>query len=204
MNYFSRPYIASIAVAMLLGLGVAVAPPGVAGAIVWHLRSYWRVPVPAAALQFTGVPGRARGRRGQRFRAETQAQGSSRRVVTLIDHDAPAAQAGIRVNDVVLQLNGQPVEGAEQFGRMLREIPAGRKISLVISRDGDTQTMPFNLSTTRRWSTDVWKKLEQRQRYRFSPAPGLGILAPAAPRRAFRAASTCRSVGSSPERGRDG
>ena len=28
-------------------------------------------------------------------------------VITLIDHDAPAAQAGIHVNDVVLQVNGQ-------------------------------------------------------------------------------------------------
>src|ERR1700728_2975562 len=40
-------------------------------------------------------------------------------VITLIDHDAPAAQAGVRVNDVVLQVNGQAVEGAEQFSRMM-------------------------------------------------------------------------------------
>ena len=51
-------------------------------------------------------------------------------VITLIDHDAPAGQVGLKVNDVVLQLNGQPVEGAEQLRRMLREIPAGRKISV--------------------------------------------------------------------------
>src|ERR1035438_7180809 len=28
-------------------------------------------------------------------------------VITLIDHDAPAGQVGLKVNDVVLQLNGQ-------------------------------------------------------------------------------------------------
>ena len=36
-------------------------------------------------------------------------------VVTLIDHDAPAGQIGLKVNDVVLQLNGLNVEGAEQL-----------------------------------------------------------------------------------------
>ncbi len=61
-------------------------------------------------------------------------------VITLIDHDAPAGQIGLKVNDVVLQLNGQNVEGAEQLRRMLKEIPPGRKVSLEISRDGNIQT----------------------------------------------------------------
>src|SRR6516162_11010633 len=46
-------------------------------------------------------------------------------LITLIDHDAPAGQAGLRVNDVVLEVDGQREEGSEQFSRMLREIPAG-------------------------------------------------------------------------------
>src|SRR3974390_49570 len=58
-------------------------------------------------------------------------------LITLIDHDAPASQVGLRVNDVVLEIDGQRVEGSEQFGRMLREIPAGRKVKLVVSRDGN-------------------------------------------------------------------
>ncbi len=31
-------------------------------------------------------------------------------VITLIDHDAPAAQVGLRVNDVLLQVNGQTID----------------------------------------------------------------------------------------------
>ncbi len=67
-------------------------------------------------------------------------------VITLIDHDAPAGQIGLRVNDVVLKLNGQRVEGAEQLRRMLREIPAGRKVSMEISRDGNIQTLAVELA----------------------------------------------------------
>ena len=66
-------------------------------------------------------------------------------VITLIDHDAPAGQVGLRVNDVVLEMDGQTVENADQLRRMLREIPAGRKITLTISRDGLEQTLAVEL-----------------------------------------------------------
>lgn len=96
-------------------------------------------------------------------------------LITLIDHDAPAGQAGLRINDVVLELNGQKVEGAEQFGRMLREIPAGRKISLLISRDGTPQTIAVQLCDRKVMEQDVWNRLSHQGD--ASPAPpALGIL----------------------------
>jgi membrane-associated protease RseP (regulator of RpoE activity) len=97
-------------------------------------------------------------------------------VVTLIDHDAPAAQAGLRINDVVLELNGQAVEGAEQFSRMLREIPAGRKVSLLISRDGNAQTLAVQLADRKAMEQDVWNKIGNGGE-EFSPVGGMGILA---------------------------
>lgn len=96
-------------------------------------------------------------------------------VVTLIDHDAPAAQAGIRVNDVVLQVNGQPVEGAEQFGRMLREVPAGRSVVLAISRDGVAQTITVQLADRKKMEHDVWNRLDNGGDSTTS-APSMGIL----------------------------
>jgi len=96
-------------------------------------------------------------------------------VVTLIDHDAPAAQVGLRVNDVLLEVNGQAVESAEAFGRMMREIPPGRKITLVVSRDGSTQTMTVQLVDRKKLDTDIWNKLNSGSDI-SSPATGLGIL----------------------------
>jgi membrane-associated protease RseP (regulator of RpoE activity) len=80
-------------------------------------------------------------------------------LITLIDHDAPAGQIGLKVNDVVLALNGQNVEGAEQLRRMLREIPPGRKVSLEISRDGNIQTLAVQLADRKAMEHDVWDKI---------------------------------------------
>jgi len=96
--------------------------------------------------------------------------------IALIDHDAPAAQAGIRVNDVVVQVNGQAVEGAEQFSRMLHEIPAGRSVSLVVSRDGNLQTIVVQLVDRKKMEHDVWNRLGNGGSDTAIPAPALGIL----------------------------
>ena len=96
-------------------------------------------------------------------------------VITLIDHDAPAGQIGLKVNDVVVKLNGQAVEGAEQLRRMLREIPPGRKVSLEISRDGNLQTLAVQLADRKAMEQDVWNKLGNGGDV-FAPGPGMGIL----------------------------
>src|SRR6516162_6797332 len=59
--------------------------------------------------------------------------------------DSPAAKAGLKENDVVTEINGQRVEGAEQFRRMIREIPAGRTAQFTIWRDGHSETLSVTL-----------------------------------------------------------
>lgn len=61
--------------------------------------------------------------------------------ITRIEDNSPAAKAGLKVGDVVLEYNGQRVEGMEQFGRFVRETPVGREAKLIISRDGNQQTL---------------------------------------------------------------
>jgi membrane-associated protease RseP (regulator of RpoE activity) len=59
--------------------------------------------------------------------------------------DSPAARAGLKENDVITEINGQRVEGSEQFRRMIREIPAGRTAQLSVWRDGRQQTITVTL-----------------------------------------------------------
>src|SRR6202171_1705812 len=66
-------------------------------------------------------------------------------VLGKIAPDSPASKAGLKENDVVTEINGQRVEGAAQFRRMIHEIPAGRSIQLTVWRDGRTQTISATL-----------------------------------------------------------
>ena len=81
-------------------------------------------------------------------------------VITLIDHDAPAGQIGLKVNDVVLSVDGQNVADAEALRRMLRDIPPGRKVSLEISRDGNIQTLGVQLVDRKVMEHDIWTRLD--------------------------------------------
>ena len=67
--------------------------------------------------------------------------------IILVDHDAPAGKAGLREHDVVLQMNGQAIEGQDQLRRMLHDSPPGKTITLVISRDGQLMTITTQMST---------------------------------------------------------
>jgi C-terminal processing protease CtpA/Prc len=96
-------------------------------------------------------------------------------LITLIDHDAPAGQVGLRVNDVVLSLNGQNIESAEQLRRMLREIPVGRKLTMVISRDGNQQTVGVQLADRRAIEQEAWHRIGNRSD-NFAQAPVMGIV----------------------------
>lgn len=66
--------------------------------------------------------------------------------VTMVDQDAPAAKAGLKEHDVILSINDQPVESVEQLRRLIREIPAGRTISVGISRNGQPMTLKAQLA----------------------------------------------------------
>jgi serine protease Do len=72
--------------------------------------------------------------------------------ITRVEDDGPAAKAGIRVGDVVLQYNGQRVEGIEQFMRLVRETPTGRQVTLSISRAGAPQTVAVRTGARKAWS----------------------------------------------------
>ncbi len=66
--------------------------------------------------------------------------------VTMVDQDAPAGKAGLHEHDVIVSLNGAAVESAAQLRRMIKETPAGRVVTLGISRDGQSMTIKAQLA----------------------------------------------------------
>jgi serine protease Do len=67
--------------------------------------------------------------------------------ITQVYANSPAASAGLMAGDVVLEYNGQRVEGMEQFARLVRETPAGREVKLQISRNGATQMIAVKVTS---------------------------------------------------------
>src|SRR5579872_5369908 len=61
--------------------------------------------------------------------------------VRCVDGESPAAKAGLREGDVVLEYNGQKIEGGEQFMRLVRETPAGHTVKLSVWRAGAIQSV---------------------------------------------------------------
>jgi serine protease Do len=82
-------------------------------------------------------------------------------VVAGVAEDSPAAKAGLKAKDVITEVNGQRVEGAAQFRRMVHEIPAGRTAQLRVWRDGRAQTINATLG-----------KAEERHNTWMSASPG--------------------------------
>jgi serine protease Do len=61
--------------------------------------------------------------------------------VKSVDHDSPAAKAGLKESDVVLEYNGQRIEGTEQFVRLVHETPVDRQVKLLVWRNDGSQTL---------------------------------------------------------------
>jgi serine protease Do len=66
-------------------------------------------------------------------------------IVTDVEPDSPAAKAGLKENDVITKYDGQVVEGAVQFRRLVRETPPGHTVELEISRNGSAQKISVEL-----------------------------------------------------------
>ena len=78
-------------------------------------------------------------------------------VIGKVLEESPAAKAGLKDGDVIMEINGQRVEGTVQFRRMIRETPAGRTLQLTVWRDGHSQTVNATLGkmqeNRKRWMT---------------------------------------------------
>lgn len=93
--------------------------------------------------------------------------------ITMVDQDAPAGKAGLKEHDVILAVNSQRVESVEQLRRMIKEMPAGRTITLDISRDGQPMSLKATLADRRKLMGKMWKHPEPP----ISPMPPIPPMA---------------------------
>ncbi len=56
-------------------------------------------------------------------------------LITEVTEGSPAAEAGIRAGDVVVELNGKPVPKSHDFPSIIADTPPGQKIALKINRE---------------------------------------------------------------------
>ena len=87
--------------------------------------------------------------------------------LTRVADESPAAKAGLKAGDAVLEFNGQRVEGIAQFVRLVRETPVDRVVKLLISRDGATQTIEATIGKRpeMKWShADMERNIERARK----------------------------------------
>jgi len=77
--------------------------------------------------------------------------------IVALDQDAPAAKAGLKEHDVILEYNGSRVEGQEQLRRLIRETPPGRTVAIGISRDGNPTTVSVQVGDRSKLA-EGWQK----------------------------------------------
>ena len=65
-------------------------------------------------------------------------------IVSSVIKGSPAETANLKEEDVILEFGGFAVWSSSQFSRLVQETPAGRKVDMVVSRDGKR----INLSAT--------------------------------------------------------
>jgi S1-C subfamily serine protease len=70
-------------------------------------------------------------------------------VITYVAENSPAAKAGLKVNDVITEFDGQRVEGTLSLQRLVHETPAGRTVTLAVWREGRAQSLSVEVGSRR-------------------------------------------------------
>jgi len=66
-------------------------------------------------------------------------------VVTEVTEGSPAAEAGIKSSDIVVEFNGKPVPRSHDFPSVIADTPPGQKVTLKIIREKKEQTVAVKI-----------------------------------------------------------
>lgn len=101
--------------------------------------------------------------------------------------ESPAARAGLKAGDIVVEFDGERVRSARQFARLVDETPESRTVKVVVTRSGAKQTMevtPVARRGERAWLGDLGPRMRdgmERGLREFAPGRRLDFDAPVGP-----------------------
>jgi len=91
--------------------------------------------------------------------------------VLFVDHDGPAASAGLHQHDLITGFNGHIVASGESLRRMIRDTGAGIEVRLSVFRNGDPITIRTRLANREDVERKAWARVTQGP----PPPPGVVI-----------------------------
>jgi serine protease Do len=170
MQYFLRPYKKSgmrmAGAVLLLAGGLAVGGPGIRARaqglqLMQVLQESSPLLMHSRSQSYLGVDvGDVDAERAIALHLNGNGKEGHGAEITVLDHDAPAGKVGLRLHDVILQMNGEAIENAEQAKKIMHESPAGKKLQLLISRDGAQQTVTVVMADRRKMEKETQDQID--------------------------------------------
>ena len=121
---------------------------------------------------------------------EADAKAKAGVIVESVEDDSPAARAGLKAGDVVVEFDGERVRSVRQFTRLVSETPSGRQVAASVLRDGQRVSLnvtPRESGMARVFSEGTWRQLEDLRDFAVTVPP-----IPARPARPARPAEPPR------------
>lgn len=93
-------------------------------------------------------------------------------LVSQVEADSAGAKAGLKVGDIITEINGKKVEDAGQLQVIISQQRPGMKVNMEVMRDGKKMTVPVTLEELNARSSDARKPGQEHGKARW----GLGLM----------------------------